>query len=67
MAQVNAPNRYYFLHEETSIVYFSETYPEERMDLIYIGTSNNPIPKSAATAFMQKNMGNNRFKVKPLE
>lgn len=61
---VSAPNRYYFYSESRSIVFFSEVYPEGENDLIYIGTSNNPIPSSAATAFMQSTGKPSGYKVR---
>ena len=63
---VSAPNRYYFYSESRSIVFYSEHYPEGENDLIYIGTSNNPIPASAATAFMQSSTKPTGYKVRQL-
>lgn len=62
---VSAPTRLYFYSESRSIVYYSEYFPEGDSDLIYIGTSNNPIPASAATAFMQNTDKPSGYKVKP--
>lgn len=63
---VSAPNRYYFYSESTLTIYYGEIYPTGDHDLIYIGTSNNPIPASAATAFMQNNEKSEGWKVEPL-
>jgi hypothetical protein len=62
---VSAPNKYFFYSESRSTVFYSETYPEQENDLVYIGTSNNPIPASAATAFMQDSDHPSGWKVKP--
>ena len=63
---VSAPNRYYFYSESRSIVFYTEGFPEGENDLIYIGTSNNPIPASAATAFMQNAGKTSGYKVRQL-
>ena len=52
-SQVSAPNRYYWYKESSLTVYYGTEFPLDEPDVIYIGTSNNPIPSSAATAFMQ--------------
>lgn len=64
-SQVSAPDRYYFYSESRSVIFYSDYYPEAEDDLIFIGTSNNPIPASAATAFMQASEKPSGWKVKP--
>lgn len=66
MASPVAPNRYYFYSESRATVFYTERFPEGENDLIYIGTSNNPIPASAATAFMQASVKSSGWKVTEL-
>lgn len=54
MASPVSTNKYYFYSESSQVVYYGEVFPENNSDLVYIGTSDNPIPASAATVFMTK-------------
>jgi len=49
----NTPNKYYFYNDATKIVWYSDFMPEDRNDLIYIGTSDNPNHTMAASVFMK--------------
>lgn len=63
----SAPSDKYYLYDDASkIVYFSDEMPEEMTDLVFIGSSNNPNPKSAAAAFMQRGKVTQGFRLKPL-
>jgi hypothetical protein len=65
-SEISAPSRYFFYSESRTTVFYTEDLPQGENDLIYIGTSNNPIPASAATAFMQSSDRPSGWKVKPL-
>lgn len=59
--------RHYFLEDATKIIWYTETMPEDRFDLIHIGQSNNPNPKAAAAFFMQQGKVNTGFSLQNLD
>ena len=59
------PSRYFFVDERLRIIYYGEEF-SSNPDHIYVGTSDNPSPKSAAAAFMQNGPVNSGYKLKPL-
>jgi hypothetical protein len=61
-----ATSLYYFMDDVRKILYFSEEFSTDP-DLIYVGTSNNPKPKSAAASFVQDNKISSGFKIQRLK
>lgn len=47
--------RHYAYEESTKTIWYMDHHPGEIPGFKYLGTSNNPIPASAATALTQKN------------
>lgn len=47
--------RHYAYEESTKTIWYMDDKPEEIEGWEYLGSSNNPIPASAATALTQKN------------
>lgn len=62
----NTPNKYYFYNDATKIVWHAEFMPEDRNDLIYIGTSDNPNVVMAAAYFMRDMVDPTGYKVQEL-
>ena len=60
-----APSLYYFVDDRLRIIYYSEEF-SSNLNHIYVGTSDNPNPKSAAAAFMQNGSVNSGYKLKKL-
>lgn len=60
-----ATTYYYFVDDRLRIIYYGEEF-SSNPDHIYVGTSDNPSPKSAAAAFMQNGPVNSGYKLKPL-
>lgn len=58
--------KYYFYHDATRVIYFSENYPNDP-DMIYIGTSDNPNPKMAAAVFMRNNSVTSGFTIREMK
>lgn len=61
-----SPSKYYFIEESSKIVYWSDDMPLSLGDLVYIGTSDHPRPKSAVAAFMANDQIPSGYRVRPL-
>lgn len=59
--------RYYYMDDHTRTIFYSDTdVSEDRLDLVFIGMSQNPNPKMAAAVFTQKDLNTQGYKIKPL-
>jgi len=48
------PEIYYYYDDDTRTVFWTETETEDRPDLIFLGSSENPNKKMAVAAFTYK-------------
>lgn len=55
---------YYYCNDETKFIYYSEEFISDPDELRYIGESDNPRPKSAAAAFMQRGLVNKGYRLR---
>lgn len=60
-----SPSLYYFVDDRLRIIYYGEEF-SSNPDHIYVGTSDNLNPRSAAAAFMQNGSVNSGYKLKKL-
>lgn len=58
---------HYLVHDATKIIYYCEEVPEDRHDLIYIDSSDNPNPKAAAAFLMRNGKVKSGFKLRNLD
>jgi uncharacterized protein with FMN-binding domain len=58
-------NNYYYYDYVNKTIYYSKTY-QTYTDKTYLGSSDNPNPKMAASVFLQNNQIQSGFSVKAI-
>ncbi len=56
------PYKYYFYDDARLIIYYSDVFPDD-LNLVYLGTSDNPNHKMAAAFFTQSGKINSGFTI----
>lgn len=58
--------RYYLYDDNSKIIYYGETLPENWQSLIMLGSSDNPKPAMAAAVFLKDGKVNEGFRLREL-